>query len=116
MGIDIRAVGRQVADADPASRKQLADDLDFVGVEVVEDDDVAGVHLGTELLLMICCEHLGFDLAFDQEGSFDAFITQGRNESGTLPVAMRDGVDTTLAQRTAAIVAGQLGIQAGFHQ
>ena len=70
-------------------------------------------------LLKIGCEHLGIDRAFDQEGELlDAVMTQGRNESGTLPVAMRDGVlDTTLAQRTAAIVAGQLGIQAAlFHQ
>jgi hypothetical protein len=113
-GIEIRAIGRQVANADPASREQPADDLDFVGGEVVEDEGVAGAQLGTEHRLKIGREHLGIDWAFDQEGSFDAFLAQGCNESGALPVAVRDGAETTLAQRAADIVAGQLGVQACF--
>jgi hypothetical protein len=37
-------------------------------------------------------------------------LRQSRNEGG----AVRDGADTSLAHRTATMVAGQLGIQAGF--
>ena len=41
-------------------------------------------------------------------------MAQGRNEGGTLPVAVRDGTETTLAHRAATMVAGHLGVQAGF--
>ena len=41
-------------------------------------------------------------------------MAQGRNEGGALPVAMRDGAETTLADRTATMVAGHLGVQTGF--
>jgi hypothetical protein len=113
-GIEIRAVRRQVADANPSSREQLADVMDFVGGEVVEDDRIALAQMWTEHLLKISRENLGIDGAFDQKGSFDAFMAQGRNESGTLPVAVRDGADTTLAHRAATMVAGHLGVQACF--
>jgi hypothetical protein len=83
-------------------------------IVVIDHERVARAQLGTEHPLKIGPEHLGIDWAFDQEGSFDAFMAQGRNESGALPVAVRDGAETTLAQRAAAIVAGQLGVQAGF--
>jgi hypothetical protein len=64
-GIEIRAVRRQVANANPSSRKQPSDVLDFVGGEVVEDERVALVQLGTEHLLKISREHPGIDRAFD---------------------------------------------------
>ena len=41
-------------------------------------------------------------------------MAQGRNESGALPVAVWDGTGARLAHRTAPMVAGQLGVQAGF--
>ena len=113
-GIEIRAVRRQVANANPSSREQLADVMDFVGGEVVENERVTLAQLRTEYLLKISRENLGIDGAFDQKGSFDAFMAQGRNESGTLPVAVRDGADTTLAHRAATMVAGHLGVQACF--
>src|ERR1035441_345508 len=88
--------------------------MDFVGGEVVEDDRIALAQMWTKHLLKISRENLGIDGAFDQTGSFDAFMAQGRNESGTLPVAVRDGADTTLAHRAATMVAGHLGVQACF--
>jgi hypothetical protein len=113
-GVEIGAVRRQVADANPASRKQLADVLDFVGGEVVEDERVARTQLGTKHLLKVSRENLGIDGSCDQKGSFDAFMAQGRNEGGALPVAVRDGAETTLTHRTATIMAGHLGVQACF--
>ena len=113
-GIEVGAVRRQVADANPSSRKQPTDVLDFMGGEVVEDERVALAQLWTEHLLQINRENLGIDRAFDQKGCFDAFMAQGRNEGGTLPVAVRDGTDTTLAHQAATMVAGHLGVQAGF--
>lgn len=113
-GIEIRAVRWQVANANPSSREQPTDVLDFVGGEVIEDERVALAQLWTEHLLQISRENLGIDGAFDQKGSFDAFMAQGRNEGGTLPVAVRDGAETTLAHRAATMVTGHLGVQAGF--
>ncbi|MGA9777473.1 MAG: hypothetical protein WBS33_04315 [Verrucomicrobiia bacterium] len=113
-GIEIGAVRRQVADANPASRKQPTDVMDFVGGKVVEDERVTRAQLRTEHLLQINREDLGIDGAFDQKGSFDPVLAQGRNESGALPVAVREGADTTLAHRAATMVAGHLGVQAGF--
>jgi hypothetical protein len=113
-GIEIGTVRWQVADANPSGRKQLADVMDFVGGEVVEDERVALAQLRTEHLLQISRENLGIDGAFDQKGSFDAFMAQSCNEGGTLPMAMRNGADTTLANRAATIVASHLGVQARF--
>ena len=113
-GIEIGAVRRQVADANPSSREQPTNILDFMGGEVVEDERVTLAQLWTEHLLKINREHLGIDGAFDQKGSLDAVMAQGRNEGGALPVAMRDGAETTLADRTATMVAGHLGVQTGF--
>ena len=113
-GIEIGAIRRQVAEAIPSSRKQLADVMDFVGGEIVEDERIAMAQLRTEHPLQINREHLGIDGTFDQKGRFDAFMAQGRNEGGTLPVAVRDGAETTLAHRAATMVAGHLGVQAGF--
>ena len=113
-GIEVGAVRRQVADANPSSREQPTDILDFMGGEVVEDQRVTLAQLWTEHLLQINRENLGIDRAFDQKGRFDAFMAQGRNESGTLPVTVRDGTQTPLAHQAASMVAGQLGVQAGL--
>lgn len=113
-GIEVRTVRRQVANANPLSRKQPPDVLDFVGGEVVEDEGVALAQLRTENLLKISREHLGIDRAFDQKRGLDAFMAQGRNKGGALPVAVRHGADTTLAPRAAPPVAGHFGVQARF--
>ena len=113
-GIEVGTVRRQVADANPSSRKQLADIMDFVRGEIVEDERIALAQLRTEHLLKISREHLGIDSPFDQKGRFDAFMAQSRNEGGTLPVAVRDGADTSPAHRAATMVAGHFGVQACF--
>ena len=113
-GIEIGAVRRQVAEANFSSRKQPTDVLDFVGGEVVEDEGVARAQLRTEHLLKINRENLGIDGTFDQKWRFDAFMAQGCNEGGALPMAMGDGAEATLAQRATTMVAGHLGVQACF--
>ena len=113
-GIEVGAVRRQVADANPSGREQPTDVLDFMGGEIVKDERVTLAQLWTEHLLQINRENLGIDRAFDQKGRFDAFMAQGCNKSGTLPVAVRDGAETTLAHQAAIMVAGHLGVQAGF--
>jgi hypothetical protein len=113
-GIEVGAVRRQVTDANPSSREQPTDILDFMGGEVVEDERVARAQLWTEHLLQINRKNLGIDGAFDQKRSFDAFMAQGRNESGTLPVTVRDGAETTLTHQATTMVASHLGVQAGL--
>jgi hypothetical protein len=113
-GVEIGAVGWQVADANTPTREKWADDLDFVGGEVVEDERAALAQLRTERLLKIGREDIGIDWSFDQERGFDAFVAQGRNEGGGLPVAVRDGAETTLTHRAATMVAGHLGVQTRF--
>ena len=113
-GIEIGAVRWQIAQTNPPNRKQPADIMDLVGGEIVEDERVAFAQLRAEHLLQISREHLGIDSPFDQKGRFDAFMAQGRNEGGALPVAVREGAEATLAPRTATMVAGHGSVQAGF--
>ena len=113
-GVEVWTVRWQVTDPDSARREQPADVLNFVRGEVVEDDGVPHMQLRAKHPLQINRENLGIHGAFDQEGGFHAFMAQGRNKSGALPVAVRDGTDTTLAHRAAPVAAGHLGVQAGF--
>jgi hypothetical protein len=113
-GIEIRAVGRQVTDANSLGRENPGHVLDFVGGEVIEDERVARAQLWTEHALQISGEDLGIDRSFDQKWSGDAVMAQGRYKSGALPVAVRDGTETPLTNRAAAMKAGQLGVQTCF--
>ena len=110
-GIEIGAVRRQITQADPASRKQLADVLDFVGGEVVQDECIALMQFRTEYSLKISCEDLRIDWSCHQKGSGDAFMAQGRDESGTLPVTMGYRPQATLANGTATMDPRQFGVQ-----
>ena len=113
-GVEVRAVRRQVADTHTASREQPGDVLDFVGGKVVQDERVTLAQLRTEHVFKISRENLGIDGSFNQKGGFDAFMAQGGNEGGTLPVAVRNGTGTTLTDLTATVQAGQPGVQTRF--
>lgn len=113
-GIEIGAIRRQVTEANPASREQPGDVLDFVRGEVIEDERVARVKLRTEHLLKISREDLSIHGSFHQKGGGDAFMAQGRNEGGTLPVAMGDSAEATLTDRTATMKTGHFGVQTRF--
>ena len=113
-GVEVRTVRWEVTNPDSVGRQQRGDGLDFMGGKVVQNKGVARSELRTEHLLEIDREDLGINRAFDQEWGGDAFLAQGGNEGGALPVAVRDGAQAPLAQRAAAMVAGQLGVQTGF--
>jgi hypothetical protein len=112
--IEVGAVGRQVADAHSTGREQTGDMGDFMGGEVVEDQRVALAQLGTEHLLKISGEDIRIDGSIDQKGGFDAIVAQGRDEGGTLPVAVRNGAGATLPHGATPVVAGHLGVQTSF--
>lgn len=109
-GVEVWAVRRQVTDPDSASREQPADVLNFVCGEVVEDDGIPHTQLRAKHPLQINREDLGIHGAFNQKGGFDAFLAQGRNKSGALPVTVRDSAQATLADGTAPVTAGQRGV------
>jgi hypothetical protein len=113
-GIEVGAVRWQVTQANPASREWPADVLDFVCGEVIEDERVALAQLRTQHLLQIDGEDLRIHRSFHQKGSGDAFMAQSCNEGGTLPVALGDGTEATLTNRTATMQAGHLGVQTCF--
>src|SRR5216684_524836 len=112
--IEVGAVRRQVTEANPASREQPGDVLDFVRGQVIEDERVALAQLRTEHLLKIDREGLGIHRSFNKKGGGDASLAQGRNEGGTLPVTLWDGAEATLPDRAATMKAAQLGVQTRF--
>jgi hypothetical protein len=49
-----------------------------------------------------------------KKGGLDAVMAQSGNEGGTLPVAVQDGTEATLAQWAATVVTNHLGVQTRF--
>lgn len=113
-GVEIWAVRRQVTHGGSLGGDEFFDALNFMGGKIVEDDDVAFLEFGTENLLEVGREDVGVDRPFDQERSLDALSTQGGDEGGGLPVAMRNGPDTALAGRTASIESSHPCVESGF--
>ena len=88
--------------------------MDFVCGQVIEDERVTLAQLWTQHLFQIGGKDLRIHRSFHQKGGGNAFMAQGRNERGTLPMAMWDGTETTLTHRAATMQAGHLGVQTGF--
>jgi hypothetical protein len=112
--VEIGTVRRQVTDRHSPGRENAGDRLYLMGGEVVEDERIALLQVRTEHLLKIDREDLGIHGSFHQEGGVDAFVAQGRQEGGTLPMPMGDGAEATLPDRAAAMNPGQLGVQTRF--
>lgn len=68
-GIEIGAVSGEVSDGGAFGCNQLGDAGDFVGGEVVEDDDVVLFEFRTQNLAQVSGKDLGVNCAFDEEGS-----------------------------------------------
>ena len=79
--------------------------------EIVEDHDVARLEGGREELFDIGVEAFAVDRPVDQAGRFDAIVTQGRQESRGLPVAMRNLVDQPFALPRPAAQTGLIGLR-----
>lgn len=112
--VEIGAVRRQITDPHSQGRKDAGNGLYLMGGEVVEDERIALVQVRTEHLLKIDREDLRIHRAFHPEGGVDAFVAQGRQEGGTLPMPMREGTGATLPDRAATMNPGQFGVQARF--
>ena len=109
-GIEIGAVGRQVTNSHSVSPEQSANVLAFVSGEVVQNQRIALTQLRTKHLLQIHRENLGIDGTFNPKWGFDAFMAQGCNKSGSLPVTVWNGPPATLPYRTAPVTTRHRGI------
>lgn len=65
-------------------------------------------------MLEIDQEDFGIHGPIHQKRGGDLFLTQRRQKSGTLPMAVRDRAQATFAAGRATVQAGQLGVEAGF--
>ena len=110
-GIEIRAVGGQIAHARPAGLDERGHRGGLVDAEIIEDDDVTRREFGTEHLADVSGEYFHIGRAFDEERSVDALEPQGRDEGRSLPVAMRHGANTTASFGAAPIKAGHLRVE-----
>ena len=112
--IEVRAVRRQVAKLDAPGLEQSRDALNLVRGEIVQNQRVSGLQAGKEHLLEIDQEDLGVHRAIDQKRGGDLFLTQRGQKGGTLPMAVRYRAHASFTVGTAAVQAGQLGVEAGF--
>ena len=90
-GIEVGAVGRQVAQACAGGFDGLSDAMDFVGRQIVHDDDLARPQLGDERLFDIGEKGLAVHRAIQDHGRGDAVAAQPCGEGGCFPMAMGHG-------------------------
>lgn len=112
--IEIGAVRRQVAKADTSIRKDMANSLDFVCGQVIQNERVARTQAGSQHLLEINQEDLGVHWPLHQKRSIYLLMTQGRDERGSLPMTLGHRTETALAALAAAIQSSQFGVQTRF--
>ena len=72
----------------PRGCNQGGDTGNFVARKTVEHEDIPQVQFGSKQLIDLSSEDLGVDCAFDDERGSDALGAQGRDEGGSLPVAV----------------------------
>lgn len=113
-GIEIGAVSREVSDSGAFGRNQLGDAGDFVGGEVVEDDDVVLLEFWTQNLAQVSGEDFGVHRAFDEEGSRQAVAAKCGDKGRSLPMTVRHGCHAALVPQRAAVKAGHLRVEPGL--
>lgn len=113
-GVEIRTVGRQIAQFHLSGSKQRFDCLNLVRSQIVQDQYVAGMQAGQQHLLEIHQENPGIDRPVHQKRSDDLIVTQSGQKRRTLPVTVGNRAEAALAPGTAAIKTGQFGVQARF--
>jgi len=113
-GVQIRRVWRQEPKSGSSRPYCLTDCLGLVAPEVVEDDDVAGLECGDQLLVDPCAETLPIDRAIEDAGSCETIATQGRDEGHGAPVAVRRVTLEPLASCTPAAQRSHIGLDPGL--
>ena len=88
--------------------------LSLVRPEIVENDDVVALERWDKELLDIGEKPLAIDGSVEQAGRFDPVVTERREEGRSLPMAVRNLVDETLAFRRPAVEAGHVRLGPGL--
>ena len=107
--IEVRAVGRQEAEVRADGFDRRADLGLFVGGEVVQDDDIAGVERRRQDLLHICEERRVVDRPVKDRWRPKAAEPQRRDHRVRLPMAARCVIPEARAGRTTPVSPQQVG-------
>ena len=112
--VEIGAIGRQVEQLGAGFLDRRPDALDLVARQIVEDDDVAGLELGSEELLDPGAELLAVDRPVERARRNQTVLPQRADEGCRLPMAPWNRRDEALAARGSAVEPGHLGRRPGF--
>ena len=99
-GIEIWRVLGEVEEFRSHGLDGFGDAVDFMGSDVVHDDDVAGMQGGHETLFDIGEEGLAVHRSFDNERSNQLVMAQACDEGDRLPMSMGRVIDQSLAAWT----------------
>ncbi len=108
-GIEIGRIGRKQPQLRACRFDGLTHAGNLVGGEIVHGDDLAGRKRRRQALFEIGEEDFTIHRGIDDERSGHAMLAQAGDESGHLPVAVRDLGDQPLAARAAAAQPGHVG-------
>jgi hypothetical protein len=115
-GVEIRTISRKVKKFSAPCLNGLSDTCHLVRREVVTDYHVPLLEFRRENLLYILHEGVPIHGAIQKHGCGDTIMTQGCNEGGTLPMAMRDGSPAALSTGRTPIQTAHLCIESRFIQ
>ena len=113
-GVEVGAVRREVEDAGVVFGEERGDTGEFVGGEVVEDDEVAGSERGEENLAEVGEEVRAGEGAVDDHRRDESGQPQAAEKRRGFPVALGDGIDHALAFGSPAVEAGHRGRTEGL--
>ena len=112
--IKVRRVLRQILKRGSCAFDRLAHAGCFVGLQVVEDDDVVALEGGDQELLDIGAEQFSRHGTFDNHWGDHLVMTQGGNKGDRRPVCEGNTIDQRLAARAAAAQPGHAGVDRGL--
>lgn len=113
-GVQLGAVGREVHGEGTSVPNRLADDVHLVDVEVVHDDDVAGVEPRSEALSNEAKECAPANRSLAGHELRPLAESDGADERDRLPRAARARPDDTFAAQRARVLAAHAGLDEGF--
>ena len=113
-GIKVGGIFRQEPQSGANRLDGVADDLGFVGAEIVEDDDVAGLEGRDQLLAHIGVETFAVDGAIEDAGRSELVAAQRPEEGQGAPAAVRGKAAQPLAPRSPASQGRHVGADPGF--
>lgn len=108
-GIEVRAGGREVEQSRPGSLDDLAHTHHLVGLQVVEDDGVAGSEYRHERVSDVGSEACAVGGSVEQGGGTQAIAAQGGRDGGGLVMPVRDGEAAARAARGSTVAARHVG-------